>query len=130
VPAFLRKAAGGRQGIDARGGGIDDATAMDFVLTGMDFVHDGPDRARAAPASGAAAQATVNLAGAADGVLGSDGSDLMVRNDIARTHDHDRTPPHCCERGISPRAISLANLRPGECHLLMQRGKNYEMKSL
>lgn len=50
------------------------------------------DGAHTTSAGGAAAQAPVDLAGSADSVFGRNGSDLMVRNDIARTHDHYRTP--------------------------------------
>jgi hypothetical protein len=54
-----------------------------------DFIHDRPDRAYATAAGGAASQAPVDLAGSANGVCGGDGPDLMIRNHIARTHDHD-----------------------------------------
>lgn len=57
-------------------------------LGGANLVHDAPDGAGAPAAGGAAAQAPVDLAGSANQAFGRDGSDLGVRNDIARTHDH------------------------------------------
>jgi hypothetical protein len=59
-----------------------------------DLVHDVPDRAGAAPTRGAAPQAAIDLAGTAHAVFGGNGPHLVVRNDIARTYDHDSTPTH------------------------------------
>ena len=59
---------------------------------GNGLVHDPPDRARATAAFGTAAEAAVHLAGRPHRAFSRNGSDLMVRNDIARTHDHDCAP--------------------------------------
>jgi len=56
------------------------------------LVHDPPDGTGATPAFGAASQAPVDLAGRPDRALRRNGPDLMVRNDVARTHDHEGTP--------------------------------------
>jgi hypothetical protein len=56
------------------------------------FVHDPPNRAGAAAAFGAAAEAAIDLTGRPDGALGRERSDLMVRNNVARTHTHGVAP--------------------------------------
>jgi hypothetical protein len=103
-----------------------------------DFVHDVSDRTHTTPAGGAAPQAPVNLAGRADGAFGCNRPDLMVRNDITRTHNHDRTPvPTSCSRGsdFAPHPGNflrrlLANLLRLACHFAVPHGKHNEMKSL
>jgi len=56
------------------------------------LIHDLPDGAGATPAFGAASQTPIDLAGRPDSALVRNRSDLMVRNDVTRTHDHDSTP--------------------------------------
>src|SRR5215831_13116365 len=79
------------------------------------LVHDPPDGTGATPAFGAASQAPVDLAGRPDHALRRNGPDLMVRNDVARTHDHEGTPGSIrylmicarCERGAPDDGLSL-----------------------
>ncbi len=56
------------------------------------LVDYAPNGASAAPTCGTASQAPVDLARRSDGAFGRNGSDLVIRNDVARTHDHDGTP--------------------------------------
>ncbi len=56
------------------------------------LVHDSPDSASATPTFSAASQTPIDLTGRSDSALGRNRSDLMVRNHVARTHDHDGTP--------------------------------------
>src|SRR5262249_18898366 len=105
----------------------------------VDFIHDVPDGAHATPAGGGASEAPVDLAGGADGLFGGNGPDLAVRNDIARTHNHDpHSRPDRYDGPRMPRFAALSatacrlsrNVRCGKCHFVVQRGKYYEMKSL
>ena len=69
------------------------ATAPGFFGRCADgLVHDPPNRTRATSAFGAASETAIDLAGRPHGAFCRNGTDLMVRNDVARTHDHDRTP--------------------------------------
>src|SRR5580693_6551620 len=54
------------------------------------LVHDPADGPRAASAFGAASEAAIDFARAPCAVFGRDRSDLVIRNDVARTHDHGR----------------------------------------
>ena len=60
--------------------------------SGGRLIHDPPDRSRAPSTFGAAAETTVDLACRPYAALGRDGSHLMIRNDVARTHDHGDAP--------------------------------------
>ena len=55
---------------------------------GVRLIHDPPDGAGATAAFRIAPEAAVNFTGAAHIVLGRDGPHLMIRNDVARAHDH------------------------------------------
>ena len=56
------------------------------------LVHNPPDRTGTAAAFGAASETAIDLARPPHGAFGRNGSDLMVRDDVARTHDHEGTP--------------------------------------
>ena len=56
------------------------------------LIDDPAYGARTASAFGAASKTAIDLARRPHGAFGRNGTDLMVRNDVARTHDHDRTP--------------------------------------
>jgi hypothetical protein len=96
---------------------------------GQSLVHDPPNGASTAPTFGTASQTPIDLARRSDGAFGRNGSDLMVRNDVARTHDHDGTPSAirlcACAR---PSAFICMMTYP--CHLAMMSSKHNEMKSL
>jgi hypothetical protein len=63
------------------------------------FVDDPADGPGAPSTLCATAEATVDFAGAARRTFGCDRADLLVGNDVARTHDHD---------ALSLRSVGLA----------------------
>ena len=63
------------------------------------FVDDPANGPGAPPTLGAAAEAAVDFAGATGCAFGCDRADLLVGNDVARTHDHD---------ALSLRSVGLA----------------------
>src|ERR1700759_2158203 len=72
------------------------------AAAGIDcFVDDPANGPGAPPALGAAAEAAVDFAGATRCAFGCDRANLLVGNDVARTHDHDALSPsigcsRCC----------------------------------
>ena len=56
------------------------------------LVHDAPDGAGATAAFRAAAETAIDFAGRAHRPFGRNGPHLMIRDDVARTHDHGGTP--------------------------------------
>ena len=96
---------------------------------GQGLVHDPPNGASTASALGTAAQTPIDLARRSHGALGRNGSDLMVRNDVARTHDHDGTPSSI-RLSACARPSAFICMTTYFCHLAMTSGKHNEMKSL
>jgi hypothetical protein len=93
------------------------------------LVHDPPNGARTAPTFGTASQTPVDLARRSDRAFGCNGSNLMVRYDVARTHDHDGTPSSIRLWGCAcPSAFISMMTYPW--HLAMMSGKYNEVKSL
>jgi hypothetical protein len=96
------------------------------------LVHDPPDGTGAAPTFGAAPKAAIDLAGRPHGAFGRNGSDLMIRDDVARAHDHDGTPrPLGDPAFLLMRSFKSApsRMRTYPCHFAADFGKPYEMKS-
>jgi hypothetical protein len=93
------------------------------------FVDDPADGPGAPSTLGATAEAAVDFAGAARRTFGCDRADLLVGNDVARTHDHD---------ALSLRSVGLAaaviqspcdRTDPYLMPARKRRRKNYDMKS-
>jgi hypothetical protein len=95
------------------------------------FVDDPTDGPGATPALGAAAEATVDFAGAARCAFGCDRADLLVGNDVARTHDHDALS--LIDRQFSLLLFSSRRAtEPTDPYLMPARKrcrKHYDMKS-
>src|ERR1700730_17470861 len=64
------------------------------------LVHNPPDRTGTADTFGAASQTPIDRTGRPHGAFGRNGSDLMVRDDVARTHDHEGTPGSIGHSGV------------------------------
>jgi len=56
------------------------------------LVENAADGAGAASAFGTTAEATIDFAGGTNRALAGHGPDLVVRDDVARTHDHGGAP--------------------------------------
>src|ERR1700730_3289017 len=97
------------------------------------LVHNPPDRTGTAATFGAASQTAIDLTGPPHGAFGRNGSDLMVRDDVARTHDHEGTPSSIGHSGVflfmHLAASASIRMRTYPCHFAMTPGKHYEMKS-
>jgi hypothetical protein len=96
---------------------------------GESLVHDPPDGASTAPTFGTASQTPVDLARRSDGAFGCNGSNLMVRNDVARTHNHDGTPSSI-RLSVCARPSAFICMMRYPCHLAVMSGKYNEVKSL
>jgi hypothetical protein len=96
---------------------------------GQSLVHNPPNGASTAPTFGTASQTPVDLARRSDGAFGCNGSNLMVRNDVARTHNHDGTPSSI-RLGACARPSAFICMMKYSCHLAVMPGKYNEVKSL
>jgi hypothetical protein len=119
----------GRKGRERIGRSADAGSRARRGRPGQSLVHNPPNGASAAPTFGTASQTSVDLARRSDGAFGCNGSNLMVRNDVARTHNHDGTPSSI-RLGACARPSAFICMMKYSCHLAVMAGKYNEVKSL